>query len=300
MTTSKRTRRSTLVLTNTSKATFLTCERKYYWRYERCLELKAKPEVMMIGTLFHQGIAVLLDGAFKKEALKKALKAVRSSPYLEPAMTAEFLVQQYYDRYALKNEWKVLWTEKTLKAPVEKGLTLAGKVDGLIEKDGDPWILEVKTTSNVDNDYLAKVALDGQLTTYMYLVHAALGVAPAGVIYDVTCRPRIYRRQDENLKLYLSRAAVDYKATPLAFFAQQLAFRSVDSLAEFPLELRQIRKRVEACQQSRVWCKNDSVCFIRGRTCPFVPLCSDGEKPQILAEYEKVDPHQELEGSDVA
>ncbi len=41
------------ILTNSAISAFKACPRKFYWRYERQIEAKERPEALLLGTAIH-------------------------------------------------------------------------------------------------------------------------------------------------------------------------------------------------------------------------------------------------------
>jgi len=291
-----------VILTNSSIGTFQFCERKYYWRYRRGLVPRKTNELMAIGTYFHQGMEVLLTD-MTEEGRDRAIASIDlvAAENSEAAHTGRFLIARYYDHWSTKvPSWvEVIAPEKTILVPAGQGRWVAGKLDGLVADDQSRlWIVEHKTTYAVDADYLEKVELDGQITHYMMLAEAEFGTLPAGVWYNTICRPRIYRRKDEDIFIYLTRAAVEYRSQPLSYVARQRAYRSATTIAEHKETVARVADRIDSAIDVGFWCKNCNTaltCFARGRRCPYTALCTHGETPLVLADFEHAAPHSELD-----
>jgi hypothetical protein len=219
---------------------------------------------------------------------------------IEHLITARFMLDRYYEYYSRREpEWdEVIETEQTIGFKYSDDLALMGKLDGLVRSDGDIWIVEHKTTYSVDRKYLEKVALDGQITFYMMLVNEVFDIMPKGVIYNVICRPRKYRRKNETIKKYHERAKEEYRAAPKSYMDRQRAFRDPEDLDDLRGELAFIHEQIKTCRNCQLWPKNTGVCYLRGRKCQFTDLCKSGENPSTLMRYEQVGGHSELDFDD--
>jgi len=293
-----------MILTQSAKSTFQWCERKFYWRYRRGLDTIELNPYMDIGTLYHKGLAELGPDLSNKKAMMEALSPEHVPEVSHDHMLiARFMCEEYHHIFSGGNpKWasalpgKITDLEITIVHKVARGTYLAGKLDGLIRDDeGRLWIIERKSTYSIDANYLGKVELDGQLTYYCMLAYLRYGEMPVGIVYDVGCRPRIHRREHEDLPTYLNRARAAFRATPGAFFARQIAFRREETVLRCLREVKRICREIQGCARARLWVMNDHVCNVRGRECPYQHLCIQGETPQAMAHYKLVEAHCELD-----
>ena len=299
-----------MILTQSAKSTFQWCELKYYWRYRRGFDTKERNRYMDIGTLYHKALDAL-GPDIDEGGLKRLKEALSPANVLEVShdnmLTARFMAEEYYNLYREGSpKWtsplpgKIIATEITIRHRIDRSLILAGKLDGIIRDDkGKLWLLERKSTYAIDMDYLGKVELDGQLTFYCLLCWLHYGEMPVGIMYDVGCRPRIKKRQHEDLPSYLNRAKANFRASPSAYFARQMAFRNADTVKRCLIEVKRIAREIQGCARAKLWCKNDHVCYVRGRECPYRMICTQGETPQALAHFKMVEPHSELSPGEI-
>jgi len=290
-------KRSKNILTNSSMTTYQRCPRAYYYRYVWGLAPKKVSDKITIGKLTHKGLAYLHQG----KDLNEAINLVFSETSTDASMAVRKTVATMLTQYALK--WKddadtkqTLAVESVLRRKLDDNWWLAGKLDWVIRDDEGVWVVECKTTSRIDRDYLAKLPLDNQVTTYYYLASGKWKGEMRGVIYDVVVRPRIYRRSGEDIDTYLERAAAAYLANPTAYFTRQCCFREewkVDSFLSSALyTAKEIEKRLG--EDADAWPQFTWSCFLRGRECPYAQLCSYGENLRTLSAFEIVDPMREL------
>ncbi len=167
---------------------------------------------------------------------------------------------------------------------------LAGKVDGICSKDGETWLVEYKTASTISQQYISRLALDGQVTTYMHAMQKVLGRSIAGVIYRVIRKPSIRRGQAETAEQYCSRLEAEYKSRPEFYYVEQLLYRNPDDIRAFEQELWDITQRMLWDRQQGICLHNTARCTDYGQ-CDYMPICKGDQWQQL---YEYCEPHQEL------
>lgn len=294
------------IITNSSSNTWGLCEQKYCWKYEYGLRPQSKSFPMVVGSMFHEGIDYLLDNGMDEQSLDHAKHNILSIDNWEEDDTdallyARFMLNRYHERYEMDGDpWvEVVSTEETMGIPLDNDWWLFGKVDGLVrDKDGDLWLLEHKTTYSVDDDFLEKVKLDGQITRYMLMVREVFGEAPDGVIYNVICRPRKYQRKGESTSDYLERNIEEYRTRPKEFIDRQWAYRDTSELNDEITNLNRITEEIDEASNRDFWTRNTGVCYMRQRKCPYTDLCKNGMKPHIISNYNQEPIHQELDLDD--
>ena len=168
---------------------------------------------------------------------------------------------------------------------------LAGKVDGICTKEGETWLLEYKTASTITKQYVDRLALDGQITTYIYAMQKVLRKPIAGVIYRVIRKPSIKRGQKETAEQFCSRLEADYQERPEFYFYEQLLYRNADDIRAFEQELWNITQRMLWDRKHGICPHNTARCTDFG-TCEYMPICRRDDQWEAM--YEHREPHQEL------
>lgn len=201
-------------------------------------------------------------------------------------------------------------------------LRLAGKVDGIVEMDGQLYLLEHKTTASCDGAYLERLWLDTQITLYGYALQRFAGLPIAGAIYNVLVKARLQQGKGETEEAFAARRADllaksktgktsaqrklpeaddEYQARLLTryrdpgmfhreviLFAPEDFSAVEDDLWEWILQFRDARRR-------QVFSRNTSHCFTYGRPCAYLPLCRARGADHLKATlYERRPPHEEL------
>ena len=168
---------------------------------------------------------------------------------------------------------------------------LAGKVDGICTRDGETWLLEYKTASAIGKQYVDRLALDGQVTTYIYAMQRVLGKPIAGVIYRVIRKPSIKRGQKESADEFCTRLEADYQERPEFYFYEQLLYRKADDIQHYEQELWDITQRMMWDRKHGICPHNTSRCTDFG-SCEYMPICRHDNQWECM--YEQREPHQEL------
>lgn len=79
-----------------------------------------------------------------------------------------------------------------------KKITFSGKIDGLVQKpDGSYWILEHKTCSRLDEDYIISLWSKIQTQIYAYYIEQARGITIRGTIYNLLQKCGLKHKQGE-------------------------------------------------------------------------------------------------------
>ena len=186
-------------LSATRLKTYLSCKRKYYYKYVQNIQNhkieKDMPEEYEIGNVVHSAlksvyekknsyfdarelkrdIDTALDAYCGKSELDKYLVAMQKKR-LEPFVDAEI------ERF--KEGWKVYKTEELFREPF-CGMTIIGQIDRVDKRDNIIEVLDYKTGSymlNSKNNFMD--AIDFQLEFY-YLLAGGLGNVERCAFYDL-------------------------------------------------------------------------------------------------------------------
>ena len=84
---------------------------------------------------------------------------------------------------------------------------LAGKVDGVVRNKDGNFILEHKTASQLDGDYLERLWTDFQITLYSRYVEQTLGIRITGVFYNILLKARLQQGRAETEAEFEARRA---------------------------------------------------------------------------------------------
>ncbi len=289
------------VITNSRINRFKNCRRKAYYRDVKRLVPRIKSEALSMGSAVHKGLETgrvedaltEFDGIYpndQKEADKLEINKT----------IVRAILEGYFDYYG---DWDgKFMSEMEFDIPIINPATdaksrtfrLGGKVDGLLETEEGNWLVEYKTAGSVNKTYVERLALDTQVTTYIYGVQRQLGITIDGIIYRILRKPSIRQRKDETLLQYRDRLIQDYKDRPEFYFYGESLYRSQEDIIEFERELWSITQDMLKCRREGLWYKNTSRCSEWGG-CEYMPLCLQEEDAEILFETREINP--ELEGA---
>src|SRR5690606_25351104 len=78
-----------------------------------------------------------------------------------------------------------------------RSFKLAGLVDGIIRIGGEYFILDHKTASQVDADYLEKLWTDFQITIYAHYIEQTMGSPITIILYNVLVKEKLQQSKGE-------------------------------------------------------------------------------------------------------
>lgn len=188
-----------------------TCLRKHQIMYELQLRPCTDAAPLRIGSAVHKGLDIKAAGKSWEEAVttvhedyaayEPTLTVERAQEIAyEHAMVAELLTLYFWYWQEADSNIKVVHTELPFKIPVRNPSTgragripYAGKIDKIIEVNGELAIMEHKTTSETlspDNDYFRRLRIDTQIGLY-FMAAQELGYDVRTVLYDVIRKPQL-------------------------------------------------------------------------------------------------------------
>ncbi len=321
------------IVTYSALAAFLSCRKSYDLRYLQELVPLQSGEQLGFGTVIHG----CLERWHRGEGLEKTLAFVDQS-FPTPHQTdwihqqwhlARAMVKGYAKRYP-RERFEVIALEKEFLIPVRNPATgrnarkvlLAGKVDGIVRMDGRIYLLEHKTASQVNGDYLDRLPLDLQIHLYALAAEKAWGIQVAGVIYNVLQKSQIKQAQGETAhefevrreallaksktgksaaKRQIPETDADFEARlgekyqdPNLFLRQELLICR-NQMWVLEQDLWHLCQEVIRARRLEQFLRNPDHCFRKDRRCAFVPLCQSGESPLVRENFfRRQPPHSEL------
>lgn len=300
-----------LSLTNSSITDFLSCARRYQYKYEQQLSKKSIPTPLIIGDIVHHGLAELMLGKSLEEALavvKVQIDLARKKQLEDPddfesdATIIEGMIRGWHVRRGhLKGasvwDWGgKKWVEQVFVWIMPDGTRITGKIDGVVVRPDGVWLVEHKTASQINTDYINRLTVDAQVSMYYWAVAKIYGQRPKGIIYNVIRKPGIRQTKKETPADFQNRLLKVLTTEDGYYFSTQL-FRDETQVAAFDATLGYIVEDVKRERQRGAWVMNPSQCAPIGRTCPMLPLCSNPASVEVRALYEvRKDLHPELVG----
>ena len=316
---------------------FRNCRKACEWRYLKELVSIGRDQALSFGTLIHEclemwhggsGLDAVLDFIDRSMPNRSQDDSQKSDWHLATAM-----MTGYVARYP-SEDFEVIALEKTFAGRIvnpatgacSRSLTIAGKVDGIVRRGREHYILEHKTASQVDADYLERLWTDLQITLYAHYIEQTLGIRIAGVIYNLLVKAKLQqgkgetesefearraellsksktgkssatRKLPEPDEAFQDRLAVKYAEPDM--FCREALYISRDQFDAMKSDLWELTQQFLDCRRRDAFYRNTSYCFANHRTCAYFPLCrSNGSENVIANFYETRPPHEELRTAD--
>lgn len=179
--------------------TFLSCPRKYFYRYVALLSAADPSDALRFGTAWHAAMEARTNGATYEDALNAALTVKGND--VSGVLSAQLagLLAGYYARYgSFLNDPNVaqLYAEVPFTIPLKgtSRFAASGKIDGLgVDIEGQYLLHEYKTCGEDIGDgadYWTRLRFNWQLLQYVDAARRN-GWNVTRIIYDVTRKPTI-------------------------------------------------------------------------------------------------------------
>jgi hypothetical protein len=324
---------SPMVTTYSMWNQFRNCRKAAELRYLQHLVPLERDRHLHFGSLVHEclelwhgqrELAQVLDLIDRRCAARAQDEDQKRDWHLATAM-----MRAYAERYA-EEEFEVVALEHVFEGPMvnpatgaaSRSFRLAGKVDGIVRIDGEYFILEHKTASQIDSDYLERLWTDFQITLYAHYIEQTMGIPITGILYNVLVKARLQqsrgeteeefearraellaksktgrttarRREPESDEDFQRRLAEKY-ADPAMFHRERL-YLSRDRFDILRAELWELTQAFLDARRRGVFYQNTSFCFNYQRPCPYFALCRSNGNPNVIENfYQRVEPNEEL------
>lgn len=328
------------LLTYSALNTFRNCPRKYKNRYVDNLRPRERVEALSFGSVIHTSIELWYRSQNPALRLQECLayiddafeNRVADANQMAQWHLATAMMRGYADRYATE-DFDIVEVEKEFVGEIRNPDTgrqsqtfrIAGKVDGIVRCHDGLYLLEHKTASTVDANYLDKLWTDTQIALYCYYLRE-LGYPIVGVIYNVLLKSRLKQSRGETQQEYEVRHAelaaknksgkstakrqlpetdVDFQSRLAQWYSRTEAFHrefiylSEDRLAMLQEEVWEITQQYLDARRRGKWLLNTSNCFSYQRPCEYLAYCQSGFNPNVVDNlFEITPPHEELNSID--
>jgi len=325
------------LLTYTQLQSFRNCRRACQWRYERQLVPRTTSQALNLGSLTHQALQCWHQRRDIEEVLRVIDTAYSARAHDETQRQSWHLTRAmllgYATRYA-EESFRIVALEAPFEMAIRNPATgrasrtfrLAGKVDGIVEEAGCYYLLEHKTTSHLDGDYLERLWMDMQICLYSHALERLHGITISGVIYNVLCKVQLKQSKGETEEEFSARRAellaksktgkssaqrklpesdeafqqrlLARYADPAMFHREVILF-TPEQYAELEAEVWELTRHYQDARRRAAFYRNTAHCFAYGRPCAYYPLCrANGAEHVIALLYDERLPHEELQVTD--
>lgn len=322
-----------IVSTYSMWSLFRNCRKAVEWRYLQQLVPLQRDRNLHFGSLIHEclqswharrDLAEVLDLIDRRCINRTQDEDQRRDWHLATAM-----MRGYAARYPAE-EFEVVALEHVFEGPIvnpatgaaSRSFRLAGKVDGIIRAGQEYFILEHKTASQIDSDYLERLWTDFQITLYAHYVEQTMGLPITGILYNVLVKARLQQSKGETEEEFEARRAellaksktgrttarrrepesdeefqrrLNEKYADPAMFHRERLILSRDRFDVLRSELWELTQAFLDARRRGVFYQNTSFCFNYQRPCPYFALCRSNGNPNVIENfYQRVPPNEEL------
>lgn len=322
------------LLTNSRAKSFRRCARHHFFAYVQGVRPVSKAGPLYFGSWFHAMLEAWWGSTADRLGLALAVLEAPAADGLDPfeRVRLQELMLGYDARWgeeALTVDRVEAQFECDLRNP-ETGRPsqtwqLAGKIDAIATRDGRPWIVEHKTTSediSPGSTYWQKLRLDTQISTY-FLGAQSLGFDVEGCIYDVIRKPSLKpreatpeheRKYTKSGLLYASQRAEsespeEFRERFRAYVAEHLfdlfqrgdVVRVESELGDARYDLWQTARLIREAELADRHPRNADACFQWSRPCDYWEICTGSASLDDATRFQKAEtPNPELDQHDAA
>lgn len=202
---------------SSSLGTYISCPRKYYWRYVRHLLPRGyKSAPLDFGTAIHEALRIWYTTHDAEEAISTFhdLWDERLEDNKRTHEKGIELLSGYFKKYERETFTWISEPETVFKLDFY-GNTFVGRFDGVIDFQGLPLIIDHKTATRMGSSYFYKFRPDMQMSAYVWAARQLFGDEIAGalinVLYFTTKKMGYFRsiveRQDWEIQEFLDVAS---------------------------------------------------------------------------------------------
>jgi hypothetical protein len=268
---------------------YLHCPKLFYWRWVRGLVPKEEPAPLLFGKVFHDALFAWYKTGDKGLALKQ-FEQIPAIGIGDDRRTREHgivILEEYLGRWGTEN-WKVLTLEKefkiemsnqcktchgtgiitqnikplplmTIKCPkcidgmALSGKSYAGRLDEVVEWNGQIYVVDHKTTSQLGSYFFKGFRPNVQMDGYAFACRKLWGQC-SGVVIN----------------------GVSIAAKPKERFGRDVSTRTPEEIDRFAEQFELWTNEIENSINSKVWPLHYTACHNYG-DCRYLELCLYGE-----------------------
>lgn len=284
---------------------FKECRRRYKYEYIDLLKPAVKPTALEIGTLYHKMLeSYITDGTTEINLKEEEVDEVNLA--IAQAMATAYV------KWSQEQDLEFVEVELPFIVSVGHGKRLKGKIDAVVERNEEYFLVEHKTTSQYNEEYLQSLMLEEQPTNYLYAFnkmvdHAELGginKKAVGMFYLIVEKPTIkpykatpieQRKYKKDGSLYANQREFDetleeFKDRLAKWYAEEerihrhFIYRKANELKEHIEDLQLQIKDLIRAEADGTYYRNPASCKIFG--CPYRALCIAEDPKNFIDLYE--------------
>jgi hypothetical protein len=312
---------------------FRNCRKAVEWRYIEQLVPLLRDHNLHFGSLIHDCLELWHAERDLAKVLDRIDRLCPSRAQDEDQkrdwFNATAMMTAYAEHYPTE-EFEIVALERTFQGAIvnpatgaaSRSFVLAGKIDGIVRIGGDYFVLEHKTASQLDADYLEKLWTDFQITLYAHYIKQTLSIPITGILYNVLVKARLQQSKGETVEEFELRRAellaksktgkttakrklpetdqefqqrLAEKYAEPTMFHREMLYLSRDRFDILCSELWELTQAFLDARRRGVFYQNTAFCFNYQRPCAYFALCrSNGNLNVIDNFYQRVAPNEEL------
>ena len=305
----------------TSLDTFQTCRKKYYYRMVKNLVPNTVAPALEFGKAIHLALEAYYKNGCNLEMALDAFTHNYADREGDDRRTIENgikVLRGYAEVY--KNEpFKVIDTEVGFAVPISNMVTeednvtrcntcgmavdgteqkecpgcltpysiiLCGRLDALVDWDGQLYVLEHKTSSSLGMNYFKQFEINMQVDGYVYAATELTGRQCLGAVINVLEVWKDVKKPTAKTK------------TLEEHYARDPQGRSVYELDEYKKDVPRIVRDLLEAERTGNFYRNKRSCFSYNYKCPYWDICKYGENDKLIArdfKEEKWEPYKQVE-----
>jgi hypothetical protein len=300
-------------------ANFLRCPKLYDLSSRLGYKPKSENRYLNIGGVFahtifwlHRGKSVAECMAYvdsiQQEIVGKAIKQEQINELETDRIIVQAMINGYWNHFLNKKEIKIpvfnelggidrieeidiieILPEYELQTQFNVGnyrYTYICRLDGFVSTNAGPFILEIKTTSQVDSNIIHKLPTNFQINSYWLELMRNRCDTICGVFYRFIKKPTIRQKQKETIEQFRRRLIMDYLDRPDNYFYEENLYFTQDVLADFEKYMIHYFNELTRCYITNTWVRNGTSCETEYGVCKFLKYCSNPTKERLAMYYE--------------
>jgi hypothetical protein len=299
---------------------FLRCPFKYYMANVAKYQVRGIKKALNIGDLFAKSVYHLHNGSTVIECMNEVrklqeeikLRAISQEKIdeLETSVTivqcmllgyeSQFLnktsmkVTKFNERGGIEGfeniEIKKILPEYHIQRPYAIGnyhYNYINRLDGKVITELNPWLLELKTTSQIDKDLLIKLPTNFQINSYWSTMLAVEQQHIGGILYRYIRKPSIEQKKKETIEQFWIRLANDYRERPDFYFHEECLFFDENKLLSFMSDFKHYFEELTMCYVMNRWIRKGMACDSNFGLCEYLKYCSNPTDETLRTYYEQ-------------
>lgn len=312
-------------ISQTSRSAFANCRRKFFYEYGLGLDPRGLKIPFIVGSAVHNELDRLYQnlGRYGEAGIEESwdninryFASIRDGSHEEHKCNtpndaeklavseaqAMGIIAAYVRRYEMRDaeRFEVIQPEQAFELPLvgTSGWSVTGKIDlryrvldtPASRKDGSvghEGIMEHKTTSKIDQFYVAKIEMDRQTVRYGM---AAEKLDPTKLVEEITYNAiakTSIRQGKGTFTKFVERIAAEYEGDPDKYFYRTRFKPRRPLFDEVQADDANITREIERANETGVWYQNFDHCYAFYSVCPYMRLCVEGVDQFTLMDFEE-------------